>query len=202
MAWKPDYLTLNNLKYHLRIDTADTADDVELAQVITAASAAVNNTCHRQFGRLDADDTWSYAPVYDRMERRWWCYVDDVPTSAGALVAVDGVALAAADWELFPRNAPAKGKVYTRLVLGAGVTPGDTVSVTTRFGWTSVPVPVLYATQMQASRFLARRDSPFGIAGSPDAGSELRLLDRVDPDVAVTLRQFVRKRWASCASTT
>lgn len=201
MAWKPDYLTLINLKYHLRIDQADTADDVELAQAITAASAAVNSTCHRQFGRLDEADTWTYEPVWDRHERRWWAYVDDVPTATGLAVAVDGVALTSAQYELFPRNAPAKGKVYTRIVLAEGVTPGATIDLTTRFGWSAFPVPVIYAAQMQATRFLARRDAPFGIAGSPDAGSEMRLLDRVDPDVAVTLRQFVRKRWATCAST-
>jgi len=64
------------------------------------------------------------------------------------------------------------------------------------WGWSAVPVPVKEATYLQASRFHSRRDSPYGIAGSPDQGSELRLLSRVDPDVAVSLSDFVRW-WAA-----
>jgi hypothetical protein len=45
---------------------------------------------------------------------------------------------------------------------------------------------------LQASRFYARRDSPYGVAGSPDLGSEVRLLSKVDPDVAVSLADYVR----------
>ena len=51
------------------------------------------------------------------------------------------------------------------------------------------------ATLLQASRLAARRDSPFGVAGSPDAGSEMRLLARVDPDVAVALEPYRRRIW-------
>ena len=40
-----------------------------------------------------------------------------------------------------------------------------------------------------------RKGSPYGIAGSPDLGSELRLLAKLDADVAVLLRSFVRM-WA------
>jgi hypothetical protein len=60
-----------------------------------------------------------------------------------------------------------------------------------------VPSAVKLATRLQASRFMARRDSPYGVAGSPDAGSEIRLLSRVDPDVAVALRGFSRPRRAA-----
>jgi len=51
------------------------------------------------------------------------------------------------------------------------------------------------ACLLQSSRIAARRDSPFGVAGSPETGSELRLLDRVDPDVAVTLSRYRRRAW-------
>jgi len=50
------------------------------------------------------------------------------------------------------------------------------------------------ATVLQANRLLKRRHAPFGVAGSPELGSELRLLARVDPDVAVSLRGLGRMR--------
>lgn len=53
-----------------------------------------------------------------------------------------------------------------------------------------IPAGVTQACLLQASRFFARRYSPFGIAGSPENGSELRLLSRVDPDVAVVLAPY------------
>jgi len=57
-----------------------------------------------------------------------------------------------------------------------------------------VPTTVKQATLLQASRVFARREAPFGVAGSPDMGSELRLLEKVDPDVAVMLVPYVRNR--------
>jgi len=45
------------------------------------------------------------------------------------------------------------------------------------------------ATLIQASRLFVRRQSPFGIAGSPDLGT-VRLSSRVDADVEALLRPF------------
>jgi hypothetical protein len=42
---------------------------------------------------------------------------------------------------------------------------------------------------MQASRIFSRRQSPFGIAGSPDLGT-VRLSARLDADVEALLRPF------------
>jgi hypothetical protein len=64
------------------------------------------------------------------------------------------------------------------------------VKVTALWGWTAVPVAVKQATLLQASRFFSRRHSPYGVAGSPELGSEIRLLARVDPDVGVSLRDY------------
>jgi hypothetical protein len=66
--------------------------------------------------------------------------------------------------------------------------------VTAVWGWTAVPTSVKQATLLQASRFHKRRHAPFGVAGSPEMGSEIRLLSRVDPDVSVALRDFNRLR--------
>lgn len=52
------------------------------------------------------------------------------------------------------------------------------------------PEPVKLAAMIQASRLSKRRDSPFGVAGSPEFGSELRLLSKLDPDVETLLRPY------------
>jgi hypothetical protein len=50
------------------------------------------------------------------------------------------------------------------------------------------------ATKIQASRLFVRRQSPFGIAGSPEIGT-VRLGSRLDPDVEVLLRPFRKVSW-------
>ncbi|NIL59971.1 phage gp6-like head-tail connector protein, partial [Salinispora arenicola] len=71
------------------------------------------------------------------------------------------------------------------------------LTITAPWGWPAIPTAVVLATQLQASRLLTRRDSPYGVAGSPQDGSEMRLLARVDPDVEVVLRPYVRHWWAA-----
>lgn len=195
MAWAPDYVTSTDLAGYLRIDDLD--DDVEAALAITAASRAVDETTNRQFGLIDAPEARIYTarPDYDR--GFWVVDVDDLQTVTGLVVTVDGETLTTYVKE--PVNAASKARPWTRLAFTADseLTPsGDRheISVTARWGWTSVPVPVQQATLLQASRLFKRRDAPFGVAGSPEMGSELRLLAKVDPDVAVTLRGLSRPR--------
>jgi hypothetical protein len=88
----------------------------------------------------------------------------------------------------FPGVGPAEIDSFGRLVAPRE----DVVRVTAQWGWPGVPDPIRQATLLQASRLLSRRDSPFGVAGSPEVGSELRLLARLDPDVAVAVRPYKR----------
>lgn len=48
-----------------------------------------------------------------------------------------------------------------------------------------IPDAVKLACTIQAARFFKRRDAAFGVAGSPELGNELRLLAKLDPDVAL-----------------
>jgi hypothetical protein len=68
------------------------------------------------------------------------------------------------------------------------------VRVTALWGWSAVPPAIEQATLLQASRLLIRRDSPYGVAGSPEAGTEIRLLARLDPDVDVAVAPYRRRR--------
>lgn len=196
MAWEPDYITDVEMRKYLRIP--DTDDDAELAVAISASSGAVNLSTGRQFGKVDTAEERKYTAQWDRRRCRWVVVIDDLMTTTDLAVSCTGGTIT--DYTLEPVNAAAKGRPWEILVVNStsSVMPTDLendVEITGTWGWTAVPSPVKLATRLQASRFHARRDSPYGIAGSPDQGHELRLLARVDPDVAVMLRRYARK-WA------
>jgi hypothetical protein len=193
MAWAPDYCTAADLKEFVHI--GDTVDDSEVALAVTAASRAIDNHTSRQFGVTAAAEERFYTARFDRGRLRWMIEIDDLMTATGLEVTVDGAEIT--DFTLAPRNHAAKGKPWTHLIVGAAstVVPNcdeDGVSVTATFGWTAIPAAVTEACLLQGSRFLKRREAPFGVAGSPERGSELRLLAKVDPDVAVALSGYVR----------
>jgi hypothetical protein len=97
---------------------------------------------------------------------------------------------------LLDRNAVMVGKAYTQLKITTSTSAAE-LAITALWGWSAVPVPVKDATLLQGQRFAARRDAPFGVAGSPTDGSEVRLLARVDPDVEVMLGDYRRESWAA-----
>lgn len=200
MAWKPDYVTLVEQKNYMHIP--DTVDDLELPLDITTASRAVDYHCNRQFGLATQAQQRLYTPWYDWEEGCWVVDVEDFMTTVGLIVIITGIGtVPTTDYVKEPVNAAADGMPWTRLrfIAAPSVRPTgarNELDMTVQWGWTAVPVPVKEATRLQTSRFAARRDSPYGVAGSPDLGNELRLLARLDPDVAVSLKGFVRPRRA------
>lgn len=203
MAWAPDYATLAELKHALSPGIADTVDDAELGLALSAASRAIDDYCGRQFGQLDAA-----APRYYQSTSAGTAAVviDDLMDTTGLVVKTgDGqgtfptTLTLDSQVRLFPWNAAADGRPWIMLVGIGGTrwTRGErTVEVTARWGWTDVPSQVKQACLIQAARIFKRKDAPFGILGSPELGSEIRLLDRLDPDVAVLLGGL-RRRWAA-----
>jgi hypothetical protein len=194
MAWRPDYVTSAELKTELGI--TDGVDNTWCVSVVTAASRAVDSHCRRQFGLAAAPEV-RYYPITYRSERdRWVVAIDDLMTVTGLAVAASDASLLTGH-VLEPRNAAADGRPWTRLALAEGgsyvwPTSPEEVAVTAQWGWSAVPSTVKTATMLQAMRFYARRDSPYGVAGSPDLGSEIRLLSKLDPDVGVMLTDFIR----------
>lgn len=196
MAWAPDYATSAELKSYAKI--GDNADDAFVALWITTASRNVDDFCGRQFGKVDAPETRYYTPVYDRAERVWFATIDDLQDTSGlAVTDSEGNAVDSADYTLLPRNAAAKGKPYERLKLT--VCTGE-LGALAAWGWNPGAVgPTVAKTGLllQGARLAKRRDSPFGVAGSPAEGSELRLLAQLDPDFKTSLRPLVRDWWAA-----
>jgi hypothetical protein len=202
-GWAPDYADTSELASLVRVE--DTLDDAQLALALTTASRAIDHACGRQFGQLATVEARYFSARWDPPRCRWVVPIDDLMTTTGLLVAVDilddltySSSVDSAYVIEGPRNAAAKGRPWTELVIHrlSSVQPTWTencVKVTARWGWSSVPTTIKQATLLQASRILARRDSPFGVAGSPEVGSEMRLLARLDVDVAVAVAPY--RRW-------
>lgn len=193
MPWKPDYITAADVAAFLRV--YDTVDNVEFGTWATAASRAIDKKCNRQFGQISTPAARVYRrpPAYDAVSGLWVLEIDDVQDLTGMLV--NGVSFASSGASLLPDNAPADGEPWQRIGLPSySYNPGAATTITARWGWSAVPTQVVAAAKLQCSRWNARRDSPYGIAGSPDTGSEMRLLARLDPDVATTLAGLSRRR--------
>lgn len=193
MAWAPDYVTASDFKSYVNI--VDTDDDVKIPFAIAAASRAVDRATNRQFGLVAAPEARVYTARWDKNRCRWVIEIDDLQTLTGLTVTTAAGAITPVISQ--PGNAAQKGVPWTRLVVDptSAVKPTgkeDEVTVTARWGWTTVPVAVQQATLLQAMRFFTRKEAPFGVAGSPDLGSEMRLLAKVDPDVAVALGPYTR----------
>lgn len=201
VAWAPDYVTLAVGKAYLRV--ADSDDDTEVPVWITAASRAIDDHCNRQFGQVAAPEHRRYTAYWDSTRYvagwtgAWVVDIDDLTDATGLAVTINGSAVT--DYTLEPVNAVLEGKAWTELVVSpaSSVQPcgaDNEVDGLALWGWGAFPVPVVNATKLQLSRFAARRESPYGVAGSPDQGNETRLLARVDADVAVSLRGYRRAR--------
>lgn len=210
MALRPDYCTLAELKAHLRI--ADTADDTALGVCITSASRAVDQFCYRPFGLTGSAIQRLFTYHGQILDGSMAVAIDDLMTTVGLVVTADtggdftyATTLAInVDFDLYPFNAVADGVPFTHLVRRdtsvlawpCPTSRNKAFSIVGNWGWSTVPSAVEIATLIQAARFFVRRDSPYGVAGSPDMGSEVRLLAAVDPDVAASLAPY-RKFWGA-----
>lgn len=155
-------------------------DPVAINLAADAAEAMIQQFANRSFSPTAAPVTRSF-PVSDGVAA-----VDDIATTDALAVTVEGVPV---DYTLAPANALAQRRPATRI---EGLGSAKTVEVTATFGWLDVPAPIRQANLLQALRLLQRRHAPFGIAGSPETGSEMRLLSRLDPDVEALVRPYVR----------
>lgn len=194
MTWAPDYVSVEELADFLRI--GDLEDSTELGECIDAASRAVDRYTHRQFGFANPPQERRYTARWNRRRCLWVVSVDDVQDTVGITVTIAG---ATVTYTAEPLNAPDDGRPFERLVVDKASVGKPTgldgeVVATAKWGWTSVPMPVKYATKLQAARLHWRRSAPAGVAGSPESGSEVRLLAKLDPDLCTTLHDFVRDR--------
>lgn len=191
MVWKPDYVTQAELKDYLQVESAD--DDAFVALWATAASRNVDDFCGRQFGKSDAMVTRrARRRVRDSAAGRYVYVVDDL-YALDDLVITDGDTVIT-DYDTEPVNAIADGVPVQRILVDACA---DLEFTSAKWGWPAVPASIKVGLQLMAGRLAARRGAPFGIAGSPSDGSEMRLLAKLDPDMLVVLKPYRRGWWAA-----
>lgn len=207
MPWAPSYATVDDLRDFVRVD--DAADDAVIETALAGASRAIDYACDarpdhsRQFGQTDALEA-RYFTAEPRgygsaLRGQWVAVCDDIATPVGLLVLVGfAPAVEVTGTTLLPRNADKHHRPYTAIGFAGSSLPcpsdlADDVRIEAVWGWPSVPEAIHLACLLQASRLVSRRDAPFGVAGSPEVGSEVRLLAKLDPDVETLVRPFVRK---------
>lgn len=194
MALTNCYCTLSDLKTSLAIE--DISDDTGLEAAILTASRMIDDYA----GRFFYKDGTSSVPVvrYFTPNDWWFCATDDFVSLSQ--VATDDnfdqtytTIWATSDYMVEPINNPRRGWPYSRLIaIDSYLWPyklPQTVKITGIWGWSSVPAEIAMATKIQASRLFIRRQSPFGIAGTPELGT-VRLTSRLDPDVEALIRPF------------
>lgn len=211
MTWQPDYTDTATLSAYLlpQGQTANAVDLANMAIAITAASRCIDKAANRQFGLTGSAVARYYTNERVYIEGRPAIIVDDLQTSVGLTVQLDTgtegtystTLVLGTDFDLWPRNAAANGLPWTHIVLrrtpsASSYFPrwGGGIKVTANWGWSTIPTVIKQAVMIQAGRFFVRKDSLYGVAGSPDSGTEVRLLAKLDPDVAITV-STLKRRW-------
>lgn len=195
-----DYASLADLKGAIRI--TDTDSDALLQVALDAAKGAIDEHCNRTFDPSLVATTRVFEPQDGVV------VTDDFYTTDGLIVSVGGSVVPVAvpnvssGYTLIPPNAATTNEPFTGIEYAAyTVSPWPLLwavqraeaRITAKWGYAAaIPAAVKMACLLQASRWFARRNSPYGIAGSPEMGSELRLLAKLDADVAVLLAGKVR----------
>jgi hypothetical protein len=190
------YATLAELKSSLTINDSD--DDALLELAITSTSRMIDDFTGRFFyanGTVGSPVIRYYTP-----NDPWTLAVDDY-VSISEIATDDNfnqtwsTVWAASDFLKEPVNNSLRGWPYTRLLAtGRYVWPyylPQACKVTGVWGWPAVPPEVNQACIIQSSRIFVRKQSPFGIAGTPELGT-VRLSSRLDPDVQAFLRPINR----------
>lgn len=194
MALTNAYCTLSDLKTALAIE--DIQDDTALEAAILTASRMIDDYTGRFFYR----DGTNAAPVVRFYTAQDWytCNVDDF-VSLTQIATDDNfdqlytTIWQADDYMVEPVNNPRRGWPLSRLLaIDSYIFPYNlpqSVKVTGVWGWPAVPAEISMAAKLQASRLFVRRQSPFGVAGTPEIGT-VRLTSRLDPDVEALIRPF------------
>lgn len=197
-----DYAPLADLKLAVNIPAGNTDNDVLLQAALDAAKEAIDAHCNRTFVASVAASTRRFEVIGRRVEVDDIYTLTDLAVSVGGNVVPAAVDYVSAGYTIGPRNALALGEPFTEIEYTGSssvewpylaATGRSWMTVLARWGFAlDVPPSVYQACLLQASRIYSRRNSPYGVAGSPDLGSEMRLLAKVDADVAVLLAGKIR----------
>lgn len=193
MAITNGYATLSEAKARLGIPVADTGDDSIIENIVEAASRQIDKFCNRQFFQNVAQVRY-YTAASDVL-----VFIDDCVSISA--VATDrnldrtwGTVVAVSDTELAPLNASVLGFPYTELRMKPLASNEfdlglDLIKITGTWGWPAVPDAVNEACLLLTSRLFRRKDSPFGVTGGGEVGTQI-VISGVDPDIQNLLAPY------------
>ena len=190
---EPQYVTLDDLRGALEIDSTDDRLASELTAVIESASSSVNEFCNRVFVPSGT--------VEDPVTREY-------DTAGGLLVIDDLITLSTIEYEsgatwgaidagtvvLLPRNAAVEvpAEPYTMLKTKTGTPFPAVVRITGVWGWAEVPAKVQQATLLQCLRLHKSKAIPTGVVGGADTMGVMRLSGDLHPDAQTLLGRLRR----------
>lgn len=195
------YSELPLVKSQLGKITTDDRDELIQAS-ITAASRMIDVECGLWPGafRPDAVATTRVFELAGRVRPdgygRYVVSIDPVASATGLVIStgysITGVynSWVNGTYAVGPMTALALGEPLT-WVKSAAVSLDlvDSIQVTARWGYPSVPAQIELATRMMAARLYRRKDSPQGIIASADWGAVR--VSRTDPDIHALLFPFM-----------
>lgn len=188
------YCSLPQVKAQLGKDTDDERDDlIELA--IRTASRKIDQFTGRRFYADLVESTRTF-PLSSRLFTSPYgqaVRVDDIASLTDLTVAggmAGGSYASLTSYFTGPDNALVLGHPITYIQADTSFYAGiNSVQITARWGWPSVPDEVESACILLAARLYRRKDSPQGVISSADWGS-IRV-SRVDPDVEALLSHLI-----------
>lgn len=144
------YATVEEYRAHIGKDSLD--DDAVITNQLLMASHWWNQRLNRSSGFKLAASASARTFYVNRSPHGGGSrslYVDDIGSSSGLVVAIDGDTVDSTDYQLFPLNADVKPEPWPfdeirRLVIGWPL--GEAVTVTAKWGWPAVPQAIKQAT--------------------------------------------------------
>lgn len=202
------YTELPLVKSQLGKITADDRDEM-IEAAIVAASRMIDSECGvwpgafradtavstRVFSLADRVSTPTTSRTLPNTRGRMSLRIDPVASMTGLLIETGNAN--ANTWASYvgtytpgPDNALAYGRPIEYLTLPqATFWTVDSMRVTARWGWPTVPAEIQMATRLLAARLYRRKDSPQGVITSSDWGAVR--VSRTDPDVHALLFPFM-----------
>ena len=198
MAITNGYTTLE--EYKDRFDVGDHDDDSDIESVITAVSRSIDSICGQRFFTTAADET-----RYFSAEWRDWLRLPERIVSINTLKTdndndrVYENSWLTTDYDLMPFNATLDGEPFRWIektpngdfAFPKGIQKG--VEIDGKFGWSSIPVPVVEACLLASHRLMARRNSPYGVSGTAALGNLTLTVQKMkaDPDIMELLSPYI-----------
>lgn len=203
MAITNGYTSLNVYKQRFYDEgTGDTKDDAALEAVIEAVSREIDHICWQRFFTTAENETRYYTA-----EHRYYLYPTHRIVSINTLKTDDDGdrtyenTWTVTDYDTMPFNATLDGEPFKYIEttpngdysFPVGVSKG--VEISGKFGWSSVPLPVVEACLLACHRLMARRHSPYGVSGAAALGNLTLTVKQMqsDPDIMELLKPYIAK---------